>query len=155
VLDRRVIGAFLVGCLISGIVVALLFMTLTPEEEGLTQAENQYLTLFRDANTDMLEFSLVEFENVELTLEELAPLFENKRNEFCAAIYKIENATVPPGYEDFHTEAVPLYLNIVVGMDKVIEGASENNVSKVLEGKATIVDIAGAIEAVIEQYLTT
>jgi len=151
----------LAGCLISGFALASLSCgkaaPATPTPEAQLPAETEYLERWQATVAALIEFTFAEMEaplpaeGEELALGELAPLYQNKRDEFAAALATLQQASPPPGFEEIHSQALPLYEEMLASMDMIIEGASQNDKESVLEGWAMLIDATEKTKAVMEQ----
>lgn len=150
----------LAGCLISGLALASLSCgpaaPATPTPEARPPAETEYLERWQATIAAAIEFTFAEMEaplpaaGEELALGELAPLYQNKRDKFAAALAELQQASPPSGFEEIHSKALPLYGEMLASMDMIIEGASQNDEAGVLEGWAMLIDVMEKTKAVLE-----
>jgi len=122
---------------------------------GKEAEEAQYVELWQQASTALVEFSFADFEvrreNKESSLSELATLYREKRDAFQTALTSLEGATPPPNLTEFHTQIIPLYRGILESMNLMVNAASQNDETALLEARAKFIDTMERVTAVVRQ----
>jgi len=124
-------------------------------EEAVAPEEAQYLELWQQASTALVEFSFAEFEALqegeEPPLANLATLYQEKRDAFQSTLTSFEGVTPPPDLTGFHTQIIPLYQEILESMNLMVNAASQNDETALLEARAKFIDTMEKVTAVVRQ----
>jgi hypothetical protein len=151
---KRILTGLLVGCLlITGL--SVLSCQGEEAEEAVTPEESQYVELWQQVSTALVEFSFAEFEASqeaeEPSLVQLATLYREKRDAFQTSLASLEGATPPPDFTGFHTEIIPLYQEILESMDLMVNAARQEDEAALLEARAGFIDAMEEAAAVLQQ----
>ena len=115
------------------------------EEEQLSDEESQYLELWREAASALLDFTMVELEAItedeeeEPSITELASTFQDKRDAFQAALSNLEQVSAPSSLVEYHSQIMTLYQEALDNMDSMIDAASQNDEATFVEAKARLI----------------
>jgi len=151
---KTILIGLLLGCLL-GVGLSSLSCGGKEAEEAVAPEEAQYLELWQQASAALVEFSFADFEvrreNKESSLSELATLYREKRDAFQTALTSLEGATPPPNLSEFHTQIIPLYREILESMNLMVNAASQNDETALLEARAKFIDTMERVTAVVRQ----
>lgn len=151
---KTILIGLLLGCLL-GVGLSSLSCGGKETEEVVAPEEAQYLELWQQASTALVEFSFADFEvrreNKESSLSELATLYREKRDAFQTALTSLEEATPPPNLTEFHTQIIPLYREILESMNLMVNAASQNDETALLEARAKFIDTMERVTAMVRQ----
>jgi len=156
----RISCCLLVGCilLIMAVAVSCGGGDTTPAASGeaLSSEESAYLELWQEAAVALIDFSMVELDALtaepdeEPALTEIAGTYQDRRDDFEAALLDLEQASVPSSLAGYHTQLVPLYREALDNMDSMIDAASQNDEASFLEAKAGLIDTIDKAAAVTQ-----
>ena len=151
---KRILIGLLLGCLLGAGLTG--FSCRGQEaEEAVAPEELQYVELWQQASAALVEFSFAEFEALqegeEPSLANLATLYWEKRDAFQSTLASLEGATPPPNLVEFHTQIIPLYQEILESMNLMVNAASQNDETALLEARAKFIDTMEKITAVVRQ----
>jgi hypothetical protein len=116
---------------------------------GGPDVEAQYSELLCDLTASFVDFTSYDLkcsvQDEEPSVQDLA----SKRDRFRTVLLELEEMTPAPDFVGLHNVCVPLFGQVLDGMDMMVEAAESNDVVQELTGRILLTEAAGEIVAAV------
>jgi hypothetical protein len=132
------------------LVVALLLSTAVSACRKGPDLEAQYGGLVNDLSASLVDFTAFDLaSSVEgrQAPRELAV----RRDRFRTALLELQEMSPPSEFKKFHVDTLPLYDQVLQGMDIIVEAATENDRAKAFSGRILLAEATEAISGTLKE----
>jgi hypothetical protein len=117
---------------------------------GGADKEAEYSALLCDLTAALVDFTAFDLEcsvqDGEPSPDELAA----RRDRYSAVLADTRSTTPPPDFEEFHAVCIPLFGQVLDGMDLMVLAAEDNDTVQAFTGRILLTEASKAIAAFVE-----